>query len=168
MADFTRVDSALVKAVVASCTTFADGAANTLATVAPRLTKRQRMTSLKPPSKFSDKVRAMIEMAMEDAPELAAACKFDAEAVLEDLDNAEALIPLIARLEALLRTAQDARLKWRAEAYAGTLPLYRVAAVRAQDDAAVESVLKPLHEMFAHTPDAEEPAASAATESDEE
>lgn len=143
-----RAANAVVREVVQLVIAALDAATGRFKPFAATLTKRDRQRVLRPPHAFPDAARAMVEMASADAPELAAACRFDGEAVLENLDNAALLVPLIARLKALTRAVEDTRMLWLSDAYRGALPLYRVASARAVDDAALESVMAPLHDVF--------------------
>jgi hypothetical protein len=84
-----------------------------------------------------------------DFPEVVGATGYDADAVVEDLDNAQAIEPLGAKVARLQQMLDDSRLEWLAEAYVPTLELYGVAKVRAKSDPRLARAIRPLAKVFA-------------------
>lgn len=82
-------------------------------------------------------------------PEIAAATAYDGEAVLEDLDNATALTPIVEKIAELDQRISDTRLSWLAEAWVPSLAAYAVAKVRAKSDGALRTVVDPMAAVFA-------------------
>lgn len=72
-----------------------------------------------------------------------------AEAIVEDLDNVEALAALAAPLARLQQMMDDSRLLWLAEAFVPTLELYGMAKVRAKKDGKLAQAILPLAEVLA-------------------
>jgi hypothetical protein len=112
------------------------------------LTSEERSSLPKPPDGFPDAARRLAA-AMVNHPEIAAVTEFDAEALVEDLDNVAALEQLATSLDNLQALLTDSRLAWLAEAYAPSLALYGVAKIRARLDAKLEQSIAPLAEVFA-------------------
>ncbi len=81
--------------------------------------------------------------------DIVSATEYDAEAVLEDLDNVETIAALAVPLARLQRMLDDSRLLWLAEAYVPSLELYGVAKVRAKKDGKLAQTIAPLAEVFA-------------------
>lgn len=84
-------------------------------------------------------------------PDIAAVTDYDAAAVVEDLDNVEAIDPLIPRLEALLQLLLDSRLQWLAEAQEPTLAAYAVARTLSKRDGTLSEIIAPLGEVLSNS-----------------
>lgn len=111
------------------------------------MTDAERGTLAHPLSAFPPAGRTLARAAA-DHPEVAAVSEFDAEAVVEDLDNVEALAPVIEKLNQLQRLVADTRLLWLSEAWVPSLALYAVAKVKAKTNGALRSIVDPLAAVF--------------------
>jgi hypothetical protein len=112
------------------------------------ITEEERGSLAHPPTKFPAAGRTLARAA-DDHPDVAAVSEFDAEAVVEDLDNAEALSAVLEKLTELTRQVSDTRLLWLSEAWVPSLALYAVAKVRARTNGAIRTIVDPLAEVFA-------------------
>ena len=146
--DPTRLDRTEAADAIARATDLIKAASAQLEAISELMTERERRRALKPSQAFEGAARAMVELAASEVPALADAAGFDGEALLEDLDNARALDPLLADLDALQQRAKDARLRWLSEAYQEALPLYRLASAAAATDPKLQLVMRPLREAF--------------------
>jgi hypothetical protein len=81
-------------------------------------------------------------------PAIVGATEYEAEAVVEDLNNVEVLDRLAAPLARIQQMVDDARLQWLAEAYVPSLELYGVAKVGAKKNGALALAIAPLAEVF--------------------
>ena len=97
---------------------------------------------------FDDATRSLTR-GIEGHPNVVAATDFDSEAVLEDLDNAKILTPLLEKSAELNQRLADSQLVWRAEAWTPALLAYGVAKVLSKTDAALRSVVDPVAAIFA-------------------
>jgi hypothetical protein len=82
-------------------------------------------------------------------PAIAAAAKYDVEAVNEDLDNVAALAPLTEKIAELTQLVADSKLVWLAEAWVPSLSAYGIAKVAAKDNGALRTIIAPLAAIFA-------------------
>lgn len=145
--DFTRVDTKKLKTAVDKAVDHVQQAQAVLAPFLEAMTDAERSSLAHPPTTFPPAGRTLARAAT-DHPEVAAVSDFDSEAVVEDLDNAEALAPLVEKLTALERLLNDTRLQWLAEAWAPSLALYAVAKVKAKSNGAIRTIVDPLAAVF--------------------
>jgi hypothetical protein len=75
--------------------------------------------------------------------------RFEGEAVLEDLNNAQALQPLREQLVVIEQMLSDSHLAWTGEAVESCLAAYRVAKVAAKDQGDLGAALEPLAGVLA-------------------
>jgi hypothetical protein len=153
--NYTRIDTKKLKAAVAAAEKKLDEVDAHLDAL-PQLTDEQRAELLRPRADFPKAGRKLAAKSGEHG-DLVAATEYDAEAVLEDLDNVDVIEELGPRLARLARRVDDARLLWLAEAYVPTLEFYGVARVRAKKDAVLAQTIAPLAAVMAT------PRAKAAT-----
>lgn len=146
--EFTRVDAKKLKAAVEKAMGHLDQAKAALNPYVANLTDDQRGSLAHPRASFPAAGRTLARAAI-DHPEVAAVSDFDAEAVVEDLDNAEALAPVLEKLNELNRLVADTRLLWLSEAWVPSLALYAVAKVKAKTNGAIRTIVDPLAEVFA-------------------
>lgn len=146
--NLTRVDPKKLQKAVDSAAKKLAEAATELETLLGILSDSERATVPRVRSDFPKAARAL---AAESAahPEVVAATDYDAEAVVEDLDNVDVLSVLDAPLGRIQRMVDDSRLLWTAEAYVPSLELYGVAKVRAKKDGKLAQAILPLAEVFA-------------------
>lgn len=146
--DFTRVDTKKLRAAIEKAVSHIDQAKAALQPFLANMTDEQKGTLAHPRAAFPAAGRTLARAAVEH-PEVAAVSEFDAEAVVEDLDNAEALAPVVEKLSELTRLVGDTRLLWLSEAYVPSLALYAVAKVKAKTNGAIRTIVDPLAEVFA-------------------
>jgi hypothetical protein len=159
---YTRIDTAKLTAAVQQAIVKIDEAAALLAPFAVIISAEERASTLRPREAFPAAGRALAR-AVADYPGIGAASGFDGAAVNEDLDNAEALAPLVEKLTELSRRVDDSKLVWLAEAWVPSLAAYGVAKVAARANAALRTVVAPLAEIFATHRAKKEEAQAAAT-----
>jgi hypothetical protein len=111
------------------------------------LTDKERSTVPRVRSDFPEAGRQLAKESAEHA-DLVALTEYDAEAVVEDLDNVEALGELEKPLSRLKQLIDDSRLLWLAEAYLPTLSIYGVAKVFAKKDAKLARAIEPLADLL--------------------
>lgn len=99
-------------------------------------------------SDFPAAARKLAAASAEHA-DLVGATDYEAEAVVEDLDNVEAISALVAPVGRIAKMLDDSRLLWLAEAYVPTLELYGVAKVRAKKDGKLAQAIGPLARVLA-------------------
>ncbi|MFO0586916.1 MAG: hypothetical protein U0441_05230 [Polyangiaceae bacterium] len=146
--EFTRVDTKKLKAAIEKAVSHIDQAKAALQPYLANMTDEQRGTLAHPRASFPTAGRALARAALEH-PEVAAVSDFEAEAVVEDLDNSEALAPMLEKLSDLNRLVSDTRLLWLSEAWVPSLALYAVAKVKAKTNGAIRTVVDPLADVFA-------------------
>ncbi len=112
------------------------------------LTDRDRRALPRPHEPFASGARRLVE-AVETHPELAVAARFDAQTVLELLDEVESAASLAPKAEELLRYLSDGKLAWLAEAYDSSRALYGMAKAGARSDGALRGVVEALAPAFA-------------------
>jgi hypothetical protein len=146
--NLTRIDTKKLRLAVASATKKLEEAA---AALDPFLTLLPDAERASVPRVRSDFAQAARTLAAESAayPEAVGATDYDAAAVLEDLDNVDALAALDAPISRVAQMLQDSRLVWLAEAYVPSLELYGVAKVGAKKNGRLAQAIAPLAEVFA-------------------
>ncbi|MFO0589034.1 MAG: hypothetical protein U0441_15900 [Polyangiaceae bacterium] len=127
-----------------------------LAAVLPLLPAAERASIPRVRTDFPGGARKLSQTT-KDHPELVSFTGYDGEAVVEDLDNVDALAPLELPLNEIVQRVADAKLLWLGEAYVPSLALYNVAKVRAAKDGKLAQSIKPLAEVFATTRKKSEP-----------
>src|SRR5688572_27386001 len=95
---YTRLDTQELRSVVTRLLALIEEVDQLADTILPNVNEGERKSLLRPPLRFGAAGRVLVELA-SDAPALAALAEFDAEAVAEDLDNAQLCGPVVARLE---------------------------------------------------------------------
>lgn len=143
----SRIDTQQLRTAVARATELVGEAIDVIAPFVTGLADAERATALNPPKDFSEAGRTLARSA-EIHPDLFAACDFDPEEVITDLDNVAVLSPLFEKVERLGRVVGDARLVWLAEAWIPSLALYALATVRAKTKADLQNLVDALAEVF--------------------
>lgn len=147
--NYTRVDPKKLRHAVTTAVAKLNEAHDALAPVLALLTAKQREKVPRVRDGIPAAARSLAAASARH-PELLALCdEYDAEAIIEDLDNVEAVALLDAAIARIQQMADDSRLLWLAEAYIPTLELYGVAKVRAKKDPALEADIAPLAEVLA-------------------
>lgn len=120
------------------------------------LTEAERRDTIRPREAIRAKGR---EFAREMAAhtEMATAIGYDPEAVIEDLDNVEAIGPLASELDKLTQLVDDSRLTWLAEADEPTRCAYHVAKAGAKVNPNFRPVVDALASLYATTRRTREP-----------
>lgn len=154
--NLTRIQTKKVMQAVDAAVKKMREAAAALETVLPLLPELERTTIPRVRADFPDAARQLAATS-KDHPEIVAATEYDAEAVVEDLDNVDALKPLDAPLSKINQMVADARLQWLAEAYVPSLELYGVAKVRARKDGKLGQTIRPMADVFTTTRKKNEP-----------
>lgn len=144
----TRVDSKKLRSAVTLAIKKLEEAVDALEPYLAVLPDAERATVPRVRSDFPAAARKLA-VESEKHADVVAATDYDAEAVLEDLDNVDAIAALADPLARLQRMLDDSRLLWLAEAYVPSLELYGVAKVRAKKDGKLAQAIAPLAEMFA-------------------
>ena len=144
----TRIDTKKLTAAVAKAAAKIEEAEALLGPYLVTLTDKERASTLRPRDGFPDAGRAFAR-AISAHPEVGQAVAYDGAAVVEDLDNVQALAPLQETLARFVQRASDSKLAWLAEAYGPSLAAYAVAKVRAQKDGALRAAIEPLEAMLA-------------------
>lgn len=139
----TRVNSSVFKALVAEIITGIFASNERLKPYVPMLTDAQRRATSKPPSKFDDAARQLVQAASA-RPDLTQAIGFNSEAMVEDLDNVKTLLALKQVVDSLKQSIDDSLLLWRAEAYDQGLRFYNVASVLGAKDAELQQAIRPM------------------------
>lgn len=147
--DLTRIDTKKLTAAVALASKKIAEAHEALAPFLILLTDNERSTTLRAPAGFPKAGRSLADSAAKHPELVAAADEYDPAAVVEDLDNVEAIEQLAGKLAELQTLLADSRLTWLAEAYVPSLELYGMAKIRAKKDAALAQSIAPLAEVFA-------------------
>jgi hypothetical protein len=146
--NLSRLDTKKLRQAVANATKKLEEAQAALEPVLKILPDAERATVPRVRSDFPDAARALAKQSAEHA-DVVAATEYDAEAVLEDLDNIDAIKDLDKPLLRMQQMIDDSRLLWRAEAYVPSLELYGVAKVRAKKDGKLAQAIAPLADVFA-------------------
>ncbi len=146
--EYTRIDTKKLATAFAKAEDHLDQAIALLHPYLAILTAGDRQSIPRPPLSFPDAGRSL-SRALSTRPEIAAATAYDGEAVLEDLDNATALTPIVEKIAELDQRISDTRLSWLAEAWVPSLAAYAVAKVRAKSDGALRTVVDPMAAVFA-------------------
>lgn len=144
----TRVNPADLQAALTQAQEHARQIIALLQPFAVRLTDEERATVPRARAGFPDAARALVR-GLEVRPDVSQMVRFEGEAVLEDLDNVQALQPLREQLTVIEHMVSDSQLTWTGEAYASCLTAYRVAKVAAKDQGDLTTALGPLAEVFA-------------------
>lgn len=97
---------------------------------------------------FEPAARALAR-AIGDYPAVITASGFEAAAVLEDLDNVDAIRPLAEKVAELEQRLVDSKLVWQAEAYTPSLVAYGVAKALSKTQPELRTITGPLSEVFA-------------------
>jgi len=145
---YTRIDTEELKTAAAKAAKKIDEATTILAPFLVVISEQERASTPRAREGFPDAGRKL-SRAIVDHPKIAAASEYDGEAVNEDLDNVEALSPVVEKLAELTRRVTDSKLVWLAEAWVPSLTAYGVAKVAAKANAALRTVIAPLAEIFA-------------------
>jgi hypothetical protein len=159
--NLTRVETKKLRTAVALATKKLDEAIAALDPYLEILPDAERATIPRVRSDFPPAARSLATASDQHA-DVVAATEYDAEAVIEDLDNADALAALAGPLARLQQMLDDSRLRWLAEAYVPSLELYGVAKVRAKKDGKLAQAIAPLAEVFA-SPRRKRPGTPATT-----
>jgi len=154
--NLTRLQTKKVVQAVQNAVKKLEEAAAAIDEVLPLLPEAVRATVPRVRADFPDAARSLAATS-KDHPEIVAVTDYDAEAVVEDLDNVDALKPLDAPIASINQRVADARLLWLAEAYVPSLEFYGVAKVRAKKDGKLGQTIKPMADVFATTRKKNEP-----------
>ena len=112
------------------------------------LTPEQRQQITKPPLRFLDAGKR-VAFASQGVPRLLAAAQgYNPDDVLENLEIAEILGPLVHHSQMLLQLVTDARNHHLALAYDASLELYRIGKPMGETDPKILEVIKPIAQMF--------------------
>jgi hypothetical protein len=145
--ELTRRNHKTLKQAVDKATAKLDEVNAVLEPLLPLLTDAQRASVPRVRADFPDAARSLAH-ASADHGDIVAATEYEAEAVLEDLDNVRVLDELAARLAIAQQRIDDARLLWNAEAFVPTMELYGVAKVRAKKDGKLAKAIEPLADVL--------------------
>lgn len=145
--EYTRVNTVKLQATVNKAVELLEQAAVLLEKHLELCTDAERKQLVKPPADFPPAGRKLA-IAVKPHSEIVAATNFDADAVIEDLDNVEILSALEMPLKRIDQLRADSRLAWLAEAYSPSLQVYGVARVR-NDIPEVQQAIRPLAAVFA-------------------
>jgi hypothetical protein len=145
--ELTRVETAALTRAIAEAEQKVAEALEALKPFLVALTDSERETTPRARRGFPEAGRKLAEAAAR-WPALAETVGYDVEAVVEDLDNAEALAPLAERVEQLARRLADTRLTWLAEAWLPSLAVYASAKVGAARDPTLRALVDPLAPVF--------------------
>lgn len=149
--DLTRVDPNLLAPAVARALELLREARTVLAPVlVSDLSAEERASVPRAPAKLADAARDLVVLAQGDHAQLAEAIGFDAEAVLEDVTNHEALAGLATLCAELETWVDDSRLVWLGEAYTQSRELYQAVKPLAQRNGALRTLVTPMAEVFAN------------------
>lgn len=144
----TRLDTAKLKLAVDKATKKIEEANDLLAPYLVILHEQERAKIPRARDGFDEAARSL-SRGIEGHAGVIAATDFDAEAVIEDLDNVKLLAPVLEKTLELTRRITDSQLVWRAEAWTPALLAYGVAKVLSKTNAALRSVVDPLAAIFA-------------------
>lgn len=144
----TRVDTKKLTQAIALAGKKLEEAEAALRPLLALLPEAERATIPRVRSDFPDAARDLAKASAKH-PDIVALTEYEAKAVVEDIDNVEALQPLDAPLARIAQMVSDSRLVWLAEAYIPSLEFYGVAKVRAKKDGELEQAIAPLAEVFA-------------------
>jgi hypothetical protein len=145
----TRVDTKNLKDAVHVAAGHLDQAAAALKPYLVVISDAERASTPRTRDGFPDAGRTLARAAANH-PEMVAASGFDAEAVVEDLDNVAVLAPVAEKVARLGQLLADTKLTWLAEAWVPALALYALAKVRSKADGALRTVVDPLAAIFAN------------------
>ena len=93
---------------------------------------------------------------LKKRPDIVAITKYDAEAVVEDLQNVLLIAPLLPRLEALAQRVSDSELQWLAEAQEPTYAAYSVARTLSERDGSLGKLIEPMRKVLSNRRSPEE------------
>ena len=144
----TRLDTAKLKLASAKAEKKLEEALDELRPFLVILHEKERAKIPRTRDGFDAATRSLTR-GIKDHPNVIAATEFDSEAVLEDLDNVEAIRPLLEKVTELHQQLADSQLVWRAEAWTPSLLAYGVAKVLSKTNAALRSVVDPIAAIFA-------------------
>lgn len=146
--NLSRLDNKKLRQAVANAMKKLEEAEAALAPYLKVLPDTERAVMPRVRSDFPDAARALAKESAAHA-DVVAATDYDAEAVLEDLDNLDVIKDLDKPLRRIQQMVDDSRLLWAAESYLPSLELYGVAKVRAKKDGKLAQAIAPLAEVFA-------------------
>ncbi len=149
MPNNTRLDSKKFSNATEKASTGLMAANQALEKVTILLTEKQRMRISKPSSDFEG-VAKTFAASLTD-PAFASLCTFaevEPQAIIEDVNNLDALRALQTKVEAFLKRLSDTELVWRGEIDADVRAVYDVAKARAKTDAATAQLIAPLVEHY--------------------
>jgi hypothetical protein len=144
----TRIDTAKLELAAEQAAKKIEEANELLAPYLVVLSDQERAKVPRTRDGFDDATRAL-SRGIEGHANVIAATDFDSAAVLEDLDNAKILTPVLEKTVELNQRLADSQLVWRAEAWTPALLAYGVAKVLSKTNAALRSVVDPLAAIFA-------------------
>jgi hypothetical protein len=140
-----RLDHALVRQQVAKAAQHLAAAEAELAGILEVIDAEHRAACVRPRARFVEKGPEFAATARA-FPDLAAAVKFDGDAVTEDVRNALALDGLVTKVDELQQRLADSRLVWLSDSYSDCLALYRVA--NSVMDPRTRELVAPFSELF--------------------
>ncbi len=144
----TRLDTAKLRLATKQAETKIDEAFTILRPYLVLLHEVERAKIPRTRDGFDDATRSLTR-GIKDHPNVIAATDFDSEAVLEDLDNVDALQPVLEKVTEFHQRLTDSQLVWRAEAWTPSLLAYGVAKVLAKGNATLRLVVDPIAAIFA-------------------
>lgn len=144
----TRLDTAKLRLATKQAETKIDEALTIMRPYLVLLHEEERAKIPRTRDGFDDATRSLTR-GIKDHPNVIAATDFDSEAVLEDLDNADALQPVLEKVTEFHQRLTDSQLVWRAEAWTPSLLAYGVAKVLAKANATLRLVVEPIAAIFA-------------------
>ncbi len=142
-----RIDSTALSAAVDQATVKLSEIEVLLSPFLELIDEQTRASQLRPRDGFQEAIQTSIR-ALEDFPTVAQVAGFEQEAVLEDVNNVEALKPLVERMNELAQRLSDSRLVWLSQAFAPSLVLYQVARGLLRTTPGLRAVVDPLSALF--------------------
>ncbi len=143
----TRLDTNKLKVAIDKADKKLDEVFAILEPVLAVLTDEDRASLLRPREGFPAGGRRLARES-RNHPDLVKAVDFDADAVVEDLDNVDVLARIEGRAEKLHRLVADSRLRWLHEAYQPSLLLYGMAKIGAKMDGSLRALVDSLAHLF--------------------
>jgi len=143
----TRVDTAALKTTTDQGAKALKELTAALAPYTVVLSEVERKRTLRAPQGFAD-AGVKLARGIADFPDVAAVVRYDAEAVLEDLDNVAALEKLVPVLAELQQRVNDTLLSWNAEAYQQSLVAYSAAQGMERGRPELRTLVAPMAEVF--------------------
>lgn len=139
-------DNAVLVAYVGNAMSTLDVAESGLEVDPPALTSAQKRRAAKLHAGGTETVSQLATLARQYGVESSV---LQVSAMLLALNDAQALEPLIARLEAFLKHVNDLYFLWRSAAWADAMQFYALLQRRALVDGAIEASLAPVAQFFA-------------------